>query len=188
MKKIALDLDGVIFDSENLYRVCAEIHDVDNFKSNNIIDNSLHKFEHRYSWNKEESDSFYKRIVKKVLSTAHLMTGIELVIEELMKKYEMIIVTARSLEELNYSKEKLSLIGLDKVKIYYNEPNKINVFLDEKCDFMIDDNYNICKEAADNGIKSIYFKNPCAKIPTDIQNIKIVNNWGEIYKYLILDE
>ena len=91
MKKIALDLDGVIFDSENLYRVCAEIHDVDNFKSNNIIDNSLHKFEHRYSWTKEESDSFYKRIVKKVLSTAHLMTGIELVIEELMKKYEMII-------------------------------------------------------------------------------------------------
>ena len=31
-----------------------------------------------------------------------------------MKKYKMIIVTARSLEELNYSKEKLSLIGLDK--------------------------------------------------------------------------
>lgn len=188
MKKIALDLDGVIFDSENLYRVCAEMHDVDNFKSDNIIDNSLHKFEHRYSWTKDESDSFYKQIVAKVLSTAHLMTGVELVIKELMKKYEMIIVTARSKEELDYSKDKLSLIGLDKVKIFHNESNKVDVFLQENCNFMIDDNYNICKEAADNGIKSIYFKNPCAKIPTDIQNIKVVNNWGEIYKYLMLED
>ena len=28
MEKIALDLDGVVFDSENLYRVYTEIYDV----------------------------------------------------------------------------------------------------------------------------------------------------------------
>lgn len=28
-KKIALDLDGVVFDSENLYRVYTEIYDTD---------------------------------------------------------------------------------------------------------------------------------------------------------------
>ena len=29
MKTIALDLDGVVFDSENLYRVYTEIYDVE---------------------------------------------------------------------------------------------------------------------------------------------------------------
>mgnify|MGYP000437188654 CR=1 FL=1 len=37
MKKIALDLDGVVFDSENLYRVYTEIYDTDNNKKDTII-------------------------------------------------------------------------------------------------------------------------------------------------------
>lgn len=36
MKKIALDLDGVVFDSENLYRVYTEIYDTDNNKKDII--------------------------------------------------------------------------------------------------------------------------------------------------------
>lgn len=32
MKKIALDLDGVVFDSENLYRVYTEIYDAEKQK------------------------------------------------------------------------------------------------------------------------------------------------------------
>lgn len=35
MKKIALDLDGVVFDSENLYRVYTEIYDTENIKRYN---------------------------------------------------------------------------------------------------------------------------------------------------------
>ena len=40
MKKIALDLDEVVFDSENLYRVYTEIYDAEKNKRNTIIDNS----------------------------------------------------------------------------------------------------------------------------------------------------
>ena len=36
MKKIALDLDGVVFDSENLYRVYTEIYDTDVNKKDTI--------------------------------------------------------------------------------------------------------------------------------------------------------
>lgn len=36
MKKIALDLDGVVFDSENLYRVYTEIYDTDKNKKDII--------------------------------------------------------------------------------------------------------------------------------------------------------
>ena len=45
MKKIALDLDGVVFDSENLYRVYAEMYDIDKFKCDNLIDNSPRTFQ-----------------------------------------------------------------------------------------------------------------------------------------------
>ena len=44
-KKLALDLDGVVFDSENLYRVYTEMYDVDVKKGNNIINNSERTFQ-----------------------------------------------------------------------------------------------------------------------------------------------
>ena len=37
MKKIAIDLDGVVFDSENLFRVYTEIYDADKHGRYKII-------------------------------------------------------------------------------------------------------------------------------------------------------
>ena len=45
MKKVALNLDEVVFDSENLYRVYTEIYDVEKNKRNTIIDNSQRIFQ-----------------------------------------------------------------------------------------------------------------------------------------------
>ena len=53
-KKLALDLDGVVFDSENLYRVYTEMYDVDVKKGNNIINNSERTFQKRYNWDENE--------------------------------------------------------------------------------------------------------------------------------------
>ena len=52
---------------------------------------------------------------------------------------------------------------------------------------MIDDDSNICINAADNGICSLYFKNNASN-KVDIENVINVNNWGEIYKYLMLNK
>lgn len=60
MKKIALDLDGVVFDSENLYRVYTEIYDVEKNKRDTVIDNTQRIFQKRYDWSKEEVDTFYR--------------------------------------------------------------------------------------------------------------------------------
>ena len=59
MKKIALDLDGVVFDSENLYRVYTEIYDVEKNKKDTIIDNTQRIFQNRYDWTEEEFKEFY---------------------------------------------------------------------------------------------------------------------------------
>jgi hypothetical protein len=76
MKKIALDLDGVVFDSENLYRVYTEIYDVEKHGKDTIIDNSQRIFQKRYAWNEEEFTNFYNENAEKVLILKKLMKRI----------------------------------------------------------------------------------------------------------------
>lgn len=187
MKKIALDLDGVVFDSENLYRVYTEIYDVDHHHQDTIKDNSERIFQNRYYWQEEEFKLFYKENAATVLTDANIMTGAEVVLNKLKDKFEFIIVTARSDEETEIAREKLKEVGLENIKIFNNEHHKIERFLDEKVDYIIDDDDKICINAAINHIVALYFKNNASKRIENIDNIINVNNWGEIYKYLTLN-
>ena len=185
MKKIALDLDGVVFDSENLYRVYTEIYDTEKHKKDTVIDNSQRIFQKRYNWAKEEFDDFYQENAETVLSTANIMTGADIVLKKLKDKFELIVVTSRNDFETNIAKEKLAKLGLGDIKIFNNEHHKIDKLKDEKVDYIIDDDDNICINASDNNICALYFKNNASnRIEKD--NVINVNNWCEIYKFLIL--
>lgn len=185
MKKIALDLDGVVFDSENLYRVYTEIYDTEKHKKDTVIDNSQRIFQKRYNWAKEEFDDFYQENAETVLSTANVMTGADIVLKKLKDKFELIVVTSRNDFETNIAKEKLAKLGLGDIKIFSNEHHKIDRLKEEKVDYIIDDDDNICINASDNNICALYFKNNASnRIEKD--NVINVNNWGEIYKFLIL--
>lgn len=185
MKKIALDLDGVVFDSENLYRVYTEIYDTEKHKKDTVIDNSQRIFQKRYNWTKEEFDNFYQENAETVLSTANVMTGADIVLNKLKDKFELIVVTSRNDFETNIAKEKLAKLSLGDIKIFSNEHHKIDRLKEEKVDYIIDDDDNICINASDNNICALYFKNNASnRIEKD--NVINVNNWGEVYKFLIL--
>ena len=49
-KNIAIDLDGVIFDTERYFRVASEIEDVNKYGLNNKINNKNVRFQDRYNW------------------------------------------------------------------------------------------------------------------------------------------
>ena len=185
MKKIALDLDGVVFDSENLYRVYAEIYDTDNHQKDTIIDNTQRKFQKRYNWPEEEFKLFYENNAKNILMNANLMTGADIVLNKIKDKFELIVVTARSDSETIIAKKKLKNIGLENIKIFNNEHLKINKLIEEKVDYIIDDDESICINASNNDICALYFKNSAAN-KIEKENVINVNNWGEIYKFLIL--
>ena len=187
MKKIALDLDGVVFDSENLYRVYTEIYDVDNNKKDTIVDNTQRIFQKRYNWTEEEFKDFYNENAIKVLTSANFMTGAEIVLDKLKNDFELIVVTSRNDFETEIAKDKLKTIGLDNIKIFNNEHHKVDRFLEEDVSYVIDDDDNICINASLNGICALYFKNNASN---KVQHKKVVNvnNWGEIYKYLMLDK
>ncbi len=187
MKKIALDLDGVVFDSENLYRVYTEIYDVEKNKKDTIIDNTQRIFQKRYDWPEAEFKKFYDENAEKVLTTANIMTGAEIVLNKLKEKFEFIVVTSRNDFETEIAREKLKNIGFSDIKIFNNEHHKIERLIEEHVDYMIDDDDIICKNAADNNICALYFKNNAAN-KVEKERVINVNNWGEIYKYLILHE
>lgn len=187
-KKLALDLDGVVFDSENLYRIYTEIYDRDIKRTDNIINNSKRMFQERYNWSKSECDEFYQKYSKIVLMEASLMTGAKMVIEKLIKHFEIIIVTARNDDELRYALKKLKDVNLDNVTIYNNEHHKIDKYVLEKVDYIIDDDENICLTASKQNICALYFKNNASEKVEENIYLKNVNNWGEIYKFLMLKE
>lgn len=185
MKKIGLDLDGVVFDSENLYRVYTEIYDVDVLKTNSIVDNTKRIFQERYNWDKEICQKFYKEYAKEVLTTANIMSGANIVIPKLMKKYEFVVITSRSEIETGWAKEKFKEIGLENIKFIHNKNDKVETFKEEKVDYIIDDEETTCVSASKENIHAIYFKNAASLRIEENDYLKIVNNWGEIYRYLM---
>lgn len=185
MPKVALDLDGVVFDSENLYRVYTEIYDVEKNKKDTLIDNTQRTFQKRYNWSKEEVKKFYSENAEKVLKTANFMTGVEIVLNKLKNYFEFIIVTSRNDIETQIALEKLKTIGFTDVKIFNNEHDKIDRLFQEQVDYVIDDDAEICKNAATHNITALYFKNN-ASTKIEQERVININNWGEIYKYLML--
>lgn len=187
MKKIAIDLDGVIFDSETLYRVYTEMYDTDIKKSDNLIDNYPRLFQKRYNWDPEEFSKVYNDISNKVLTTANFMTGVEIVLNKLKNNYELIIVTSRNDDETKIAINRLKTIGIDRIKIFNNEKHKIERLINENVNYIIDDDPDICINAANNNIVALYFKNNASN-KVDKAGVINVNNWGEIYKYLVLNK
>ena len=185
MKKIALDLDGVVFDSENLYRVYTEIYDVEKHGKDTIIDNTQRIFQKRYSWSEEEFKDFYSKNAENILKSAYFMSGVDIVLNKLKDKFEFIVVTSRNDLEADIAKEKLESIGFGNIKIFNNEHHKIDKLLEEQVSYVIDDDPDICMNASDNGICALYLKNNASN-KVDHNNVINVNNWGEIYKFLIL--
>ena len=185
MKKIALDLDGVVFDSENLFRVYTEIYDVENNKKDTIIDNTQRIFQKRYNWSEEEFKKFYNENAEKILKDASIMTGADIVLNKLKEKFELIVVTSRNDFEAEIARKKLKEIGLGDIQIFNNEHHKIDRLINEKVDYIIDDDNIICMNAADSNICALYLKNNASN-KVDKKGVINVNNWGEIYKYFML--
>ena len=186
MKKIALDLDGVVFDTETLYRVYTEVYDVENYKSDNNINNSKRLFTERYSWSDDVHRNFYDKYALEVIENAPVMTGCEKVLKKLVSDFEFIVITARKDNEIEFAKRFFDKQHLN-IKIY-NNCSKIDKCLELGISYIIDDDDITCLDASNKGIKALYFKNNASVPLNESDNLKNVHNWGEIYKYLMLGE
>ena len=187
--KIGVDLDGVIFDSEKLYRVYCELYDMLELHKNSIIDNKKIKLQDRYNWTQDEINEFFKKYQIKILSEANFMPGAKKILKMLKNDgHELIVITARGTINQNIISLTEKILKDNDTyifdKYYWATENKDEICVKENLDLMIDDSDTKCSAIANAGIETIYLKDaPSYEMP-ETENLTTLYNWGEIYRYI----
>ena len=129
-KTIAIDLDGVIFDTERYFRVASEIEDVNKYGLNNKIDNRNVRFQDRYNWDKDFEESFYAKNVYDFEERSGIMPGANYVLSYLKSRgYKLYVITARGF----FSQKQVDLTNsLLKRYDLYNMFEKIRSIISEQ--------------------------------------------------------
>ena len=186
--KIGLDIDGVIYNTENSFRYKAELYDLLELNKKGTINNEFWA-QHRYDWKEKQQKEFKQKYFLELSKNTPLIPGAKEVIEILKKDgHELIIITARGFFEIkemkNVMEEKFFKDSLNFSKYYWAVQNKVEVCKNEKVDTMIDDSPIICKEMKQTRIKTLYFRDVNREKIEENEYLKEVNNWGEIYRYI----
>lgn len=186
--KIGIDIDGVILDYERVLRTYGELYDCIELKKEGIINRNEHYLRNRYNWTEEERMNFVNKYFIKLSKQTELLPGAKDVITMLQNQgHEFIIISARGgmvKEMKQVAEEKFKQESLSFAKYYWEQDNKLEIAQKEKIDYMIDDNYDICKNLSENQIRTIYFRDKEMKKLEQNHNLIEVSNWGEIYRIL----
>ena len=186
--KIGIDVDGVIIDYERVLRAYGDLYDFIELKKEGIINRNEHLLRNRYNWTEEERINFVNNYFLKLSKKATLLPAAKDVIKMLQdEKNEFIIISARGgmIEETkDVALEQFKENDLEFSKYYWKQEDKLEIAKKENIDFMIDDNYEICRKMSENKIKTIYFRDKEMNKLEQNQYLKEVSNWGEIYRYI----
>lgn len=190
--KIGLDLDGVVIDSERVFRTYNEIFEIEK-NIDKLVDKSEAKFQRRFDWTLEEQLEYTNKYFIKSVENSNLMAGFKIVYDLLKQEnVELIVITSRGIaprgnfiQEMEDNAKKLladNNIIFD--KYYWKQKDKLEACQKENIDLMIDDDYRIVSKLAENGIKCLYFREAGIKKVENNENVIEVHNWGEIYRII----
>lgn len=187
--KIGIDLDGVVFDSEKEFRVYSELYDMIDLQQNSKVDNQELKFQDRFQWTQVQIEGFLKKYHKQIIVESNFMPGVKRILKLLKQDgHSLILITARggmNKDMIKITEERLKETGMNIFdKYYWATENKDEVCIKENVDIMIDDFYQKCKSIANSKIKTIYLKDAPSYNLEENDYIKVLYNWGEIYRYI----
>lgn len=187
--RIGIDLDGVVFDTEKEFRVYSELYDMIELKQNSKIDNKALRFQDRFNWTEENIKDFLKKYHNKIATEANFVAGAKMVLKKLVEDgHELIVITARgglNKDMIPITKERLKQENMEIFdKYYWAIDNKEEVCIKENIDIMIDDFNENCEKIAKAKIKVIYLKAAPSYDLEENDYIKVLYNWGEIYRYI----
>ena len=187
--KIGIDLDGVVFDSEKEFRVYSELYDMIDLKQDSKTDNRKLKFQDRFQWTEKETEDFLKKYHKQIIEESNFIPGVKRILKLLKEDgHSLILITARgglNKDMIKITEERLKENGMDIFdKYYWATENKDEVCQRENIDIMIDDFCKNCKSIANSRIKTIYLKDAPSYDLEENKYIKVLYNWGKIYRYI----
>ena len=184
---IGIDLDGVLFDTESMYRTFSEVYNTYHFKKK-IIDKEELLAEFRYDWTKEELNTFIDNCLVYIQENAPAMYLAKEVLFELKKAgHKLFIVTSRGLltqKEIEITNVRLKELNVEFDGIVFNAKDKFEHCKELNINLMIEDNLRNVQRLSENGIKCLYFRDLVVK-HCDNKNVTEVRNWGEIYTELV---
>lgn len=185
---IGIDLDGVVFDSESVFRTYEEIYDIEELGGNNLIDRTEPKHQQRYNWTEEQTKVFRDKYYLEISKVSPLMAGFKTVYERLKNEgHTFVVITARGGWIPEMADDAIRIFKENNIsfdKYYWHTSDKLNACLESNVDFMIDDDYKVIEHLAKNKVKTLYFRDTNLKKLEENEYIKEVNNWGDIYRYI----
>ena len=184
---IAVDLDGVVFDSEEYFRVYAHLYDLHTV-NHGLRTKSAADPTTRHEWDKNSIDEFYEKFTEEILTKAPIKPGAKYVLEELRKRgHKLICITLRGYYrecEKRVTEDRFNKEGVVFDKIFYSEKDKLSVCLAEKVDVIIEDNINTISKISQNGIRCFHFGSFLLNEFVN-ENVTQVQNWADIYESIL---
>lgn len=183
--KIAIDLDGVVFNSEMFFMAAGEIYDAMILGKNSIIKADEPRVQNKYSWSEKELQGYIENYANSF--DFDIMPCAKIVIDALRKNNELYVVSARgqfNKNEIEIAKKKLQDAEIIFDHYYFGYLNKKEISKDQNIDIMIDDRYDVCEDLSQEGIFCLYFRMAGRKQVKETDYLKEVYNWGEIFRIL----
>ena len=177
---IGVDFDGVLFDTETMFRAISQIENVK--LGRKIVDFEQLMLQKRYDWSKEEIDGFIKKYMFKIHEKSCVMPLAKEVLSVLAKKHKIFGITSRGLlneEEIKRTNERLALEGIKFDKVFYCSSNKVALCKELKIDIMIEDSHDNVLKIAEEGIKCFYYRDLVLNFVKH-KNVVDVRNWGDV--------
>lgn len=180
---IGIDLDGVLYDTENWFRVESCFYN-EKIGGGEMIAPEEVKAYKRYNWTKEQENEFLKECLLEIENNAPMMYKAKEVLDRLVEDgHKIFVITSRGLvfsEELEITKKRLEKDNIKYEKLIFSTSDKGSVCKNLNVDVMIEDYKDYVLNIAESGIKCFFYR---GNILTQINhpNVTEVRNWGDIY-------
>lgn len=182
---IAIDLDGVVFNSEMYFMAAAEIYDAMVLGKNSIVRPEEPRVQNKYAWNKEELAGYISRFANS--EDFDIMPCAKTVIDLLRERHTLYVISARG--QFNDGEKEIARRKLDEAGIlfdhyFFGHLDKTQIVRDNSISIMIDDRYDVCETLSSQGVFCIYFRMAGRKKLPEGALLREANHWGDICRIM----
>ena len=183
--KIAIDLDGVVFNSEMYFMSAGEWYDCKILGKNSIVKKDEPRVQNKYLWSADELNGYINRYANA--TDFDVMPFAKLVIDEIRRDNVVAVVSARgqfNKNEIEVANKKLEESKIVFDEYYFAHLDKLEIVKKQHFDIIIDDRYDVCEQLSKENVLCLYFRMAGRKKIQEHEYVCEVNNWGDIYRVL----
>lgn len=185
--KIGIDIDNVISSFDNALLKEYLKHDKELRNTGIINENAEHIRKGMFDWSEDESNSFYKNNIQRIVENLKPINDAKKYIDKLKSDgNEIYIISGRDNGEYIDPKQ-MTENWLNKNQIYYDKLILTNAYnkhektiqcINYNIDIMIEDSTSICKDLKENGIRVLLMNTRFNQKNSEFERVR---GWNEIY-------